>query len=64
MKIQILVPSQSQKSFSIDVAKDETVSTFRKSIIKTLEIPRDTSFSLIALGKIVSFFLQNYFKIK
>lgn len=54
MKVQILVPSQNQKSFSIDVGKDDTVALFRSTIMATLKIPKDTAFSLIALGKIVS----------
>ena len=54
MKIQILVPSQNQKSFSIEVGKDDTVASFRNTIMATLEIPKHTAFSLIALGKIVS----------
>ncbi|KAL9538175.1 hypothetical protein MBANPS3_011135 [Mucor bainieri] len=53
MKIQILVPSQNQKSFSIDVGKDDTVASFRSTIQQTLEIPNDAAFSLIALGKIM-----------
>lgn len=56
MKIQILVPSQNQKSFSVDVGKDDTVSSFRSTIMALLEIPKDAAFSLIALGKIVSVF--------
>lgn len=54
MKIQILVPSQNQKSFSIDVGKDDTVVLFRNTIMDTLNIQKGTAFSLIALGKIVS----------
>lgn len=54
MKIQILVPSQNQESFSIDVGKDDTVASFRNTIMATLEIPTHTAYSLIALGKIVS----------
>ncbi|KAK4518744.1 uncharacterized protein ATC70_008966 [Mucor velutinosus] len=45
--------SQNQKSFSIDVGKDDTVALFRSTIMATLKIPKDTAFSLIALGKIM-----------
>ncbi|KAI8636143.1 PUA-like domain-containing protein [Parasitella parasitica] len=53
MKVQILVPSQNQRAFSVDVAKDETVAAFRRLLMKTLGMLQDASFSLIALGKIL-----------
>ncbi|CEP18119.1 hypothetical protein [Parasitella parasitica] len=50
---------QNQKTFSVDVAKDETVAAFRRLLMKTLGILHDASFSLIALGKILQDYCQD-----
>lgn len=57
MQIQLLVPSQNQKKLSVQVARDETVATFREMVAKLVKVP-ENSFLLIAFGKIVNFLLK------
>lgn len=52
MQIQILVPSQNQRRFSLQVGKTDTVLQLRTKIAKTIEVP-EKEFMMIALGKIV-----------
>lgn len=61
MQIQVLIPSQNQRSFTVNVDRDETVASFRKLLCKTLKVAEDT-FLLIAMGKIASivFYFLNY----
>lgn len=52
MQIQILVPSQNQRRFSLQVGKTDTVLQLRTKIAKIIEVP-EKEFMMIALGKIV-----------
>jgi hypothetical protein len=52
MQIQLLIPSQNQKKLSVQIERNETVSTFRKIVANVVQVP-EKSFLLIAFGKIV-----------
>lgn len=58
MQIQILVPSQGQRRFSLQVEKTETVLKLRNKIAQAIGVA-EKSFLLIAFGKIVKLLIQN-----
>lgn len=52
MQIQIIIPSENQRKFSINVTKEETVASFRRMVANEVKVP-EKDFLLIAFGKIV-----------
>lgn len=52
MQIQLLVPSQNQKRFPLEVKKTATVSQLRKRVANAVKVP-ENGFLLITFGKIV-----------